>query len=203
MPDLLEMFATDQTSLYEATIKKGLDKRILVINQEINDSVIEDFAMNIIWWNEEDKDLPVEKRNPIKIIINSPGGDAILAFGLIDVIKLSKTPVIAVGIGCVASAAYYVMIGCHERIATPNTVLLQHDGYIQVSNSTRKGKDTMEFFEIMEEKTKKYVLDNTKMDEEFYDAHYDQEFYMYASTAKELGCIDKILGEDVDLDYIL
>lgn len=203
MSDLLELLATDQTSLYEATIKNGLQKRILIVNQEINDSVIEDFIMNIIWWNMEDKDIPKEKRKPIKIILNSPGGDAIVAFGLIDVIQASITPIMAIGIGCVASAAYYIMLGCHDRITTKNTVLLQHDGYIQVQNSAGKSKDTMKFFEEMEEKTKQYVLAHTKMSEEYYDKHYNQELYLYAETAKELGCIDKIIGEDVTLEYIL
>ena len=41
------------------------------------------------------------------------------------------------------------------------------------------------------------------MTEEFYEEHLDREFYMYADEAKELGCVDKIIGEDCDLDEIL
>ena len=62
----------------------------------------------------------------------------------------------------------------------------------------------MKFFENMEERTKAYVLSRTNMDEEFYDAHYDQEYYMYANEeAKRLGCVDYIIGEDCNLDDIL
>ena len=41
------------------------------------------------------------------------------------------------------------------------------------------------------------------MTEEFYDKIYEQEYWMYASEAKELGCIDYIIGKDCDLDEIL
>ena len=55
----------------------------------------------------------------------------------------------------------------------------------------------------MYDKTKQHVLKYTKMTEEFYEEHIDREFYMYEDEAKELGCVDKIIGEDSDLDEIL
>ena len=62
----------------------------------------------------------------------------------------------------------------------------------------------MKFFEEMEERTKQHVLKYTKRTEEFYDKHYDQEYWMYANDkGKELGMVDYIIGEDCDLDDIL
>ena len=43
----------------------------------------------------------------------------------------------------------------------------------------------------------------TNIDEDFYDSHHDREFYIYADEAKELGCVDKIIGVDCDLDEII
>ena len=56
----------------------------------------------------------------------------------------------------------------------------------------------------MEERTKQHVLKYTKMTEEFYDKHYDQEYWMYANDkGKEFGMVDYIIGEDCTIDDIL
>ena len=60
----------------------------------------------------------------------------------------------------------------------------------------------MKFFDSMEERTKQHVLERTKMTEEFYDKVYEQEFWFYADEAKELGVVDKIIGQDCTLDDI-
>ena len=132
------------------------------------------------------------------ILVNSIDG-----FNFVDVIRGSKTRVVGVCFGLAASMGYHILLACHDRIAFKNSILLQHDGEISIQNSTSKAKDTMKFFDSMEQRTKDYVLSRTNMTEEFYDKIYDQEYWMYANEAKELGCIDKIIGEDVDLDNIL
>lgn len=192
------------SSIYNATIKDALNKRILIINQEIDDDIIENYIYQIIRWNIEDQHLPVENRTKIKLLINSPGGDCIVGFSLVDVIKNSKTPIVAIGFGLVASMAYHIYISCYERYAFENTVLLQHDGEISVSNSTSKVKDTMKFFDQMEVRTKNHVLSCTSMSEEEYDRHYEQEWYFYADEeGKKYNCVDGIIGKDVNFEDIL
>lgn len=191
--------------LYTEIIKENLDRRILVINTEIDDSVIEDYSLHILKWNSEDKYLPVNERMPITIYINSVGGSAMAGFGgLVDVILASKTKIRGVCFGYAASMAYHIYIACHERIAFPHSILLQHDGELTVSNTSSKAKQTMDFFDNMEQRTKEYVLSRTTMTSEFYDDIYEKEYWFYASDkGKELGCVHKIIGEDCELDEIL
>lgn len=195
----------NDSSLYEEIIRENLEDRVLVLNQEITESIIEDYSLHILKWNRQDKCLPVENRKPITIYINSVGGSSIDGFGgLVDIILASKTKVIGVCLGMAASMAYHVYLACHERIAFPHSILLQHDGEICVQNSTSKARQTMEFFNNMEKRVKEYVLSRTKMTEDFYDNIYDQEYWFYAdSVGKELGCVDKIVGVDIELDEIL
>ena len=122
---------------------------------------------------------------------------------MVDVILQSKTPVKCICIGVAASMGYHILLACDERIAFKNSVLLQHDGEIAIQNSRSKARETMKFFEDGEKITKEYVLSRTKMTEEFYDKIYEQEYWMYATEAKELGCIDKIIGVDIELDDVL
>ena len=54
---------------------RRLKDREILWNDLIDDGMI-DIPMYILKWNKEDSGLPVEKRKPIKIYINSDGGAA-------------------------------------------------------------------------------------------------------------------------------
>lgn len=202
MADIMTLLGGND-DLYTEIIKENLEQRTLVLNDEINDTILENYILYIIKWNREDQDLPVDKRKPITIYINSPGGSSMDGFNLCDVIMQSKTPVRGICFALAASMGYHIYLACHDRIAWKNSIFLQHDGEVCVSNSRSKAKDTMKFFDSMEERTKQYVLERTKMTEEFYDKIYEQEYWMYADEAKELGVVDKIIGLDCMIEDIL
>ena len=59
----------------------------------------------------------------------------------------------------------------------------------------------MRFIDDLDARTKQYVLSRTKMTEEWYDDHYNKEYFMYANDeGRKFGCVDKIIGEDCGLD---
>ena len=201
---LLPLLGGNDDDLYTETIKENLKNRVLIFNDEVNDNIIENYILHIFKWNREDKDIDPSKRKKITLIINSPGGDCMIGFGgMVNCIEQSKTPVVAVGIGLVASMAFHIYITCKERYAFKDTILLMHDGEQSAASSGGKFKDIARFFENMDNRTKQHVLKYTNIDEEFYDDHQDREFYIYADDAKELGCVDKIIGVDCDLDEII
>lgn len=201
---LLPLLGGNNDDLYTETIKENLKNRVLVFNDEVNDNIVENYILHIFKWNREDKDIDPSKRKKITLIINSPGGDCMIGFGgMVNCIEQSKTPIVAVGIGLVASMAFHIYITCKERYAFKDTILLMHDGEQSAASSGGKFKDIARFFENMDNRTKQHVLKYTNIDEEFYDDHQDREFYIYADDAKELGCVDKIIGIDCDLDEII
>jgi len=194
--------ATCNNTIYDEVIKDYYNNRIIILNDEINENLIEDCIIYILKWNQSDKGLSREDRKPITIYLNSGGGDSFIAMQLVDVIKTSVTPIKIVGMSLVASAAFHIFIAGHERICFDNTIFLMHDGDVTISNSTSKARDTMRFVEELENRYKKHVLNSTQMTEEFYDDHYDIEFYLFGNKAKEYGIVDKIIGEDCTMDYI-
>ena len=187
------------TGVYDELMKYYTDKRVLIVNKDIDNSVIESYAIRILRWNDEDKNIPPDKRQPITILIHSCGGDLFSTLFLIDIIKQSKTPIHTVGMGLVASAAYYIYINGHDRLAFENTVFLQHDGTISIADSNSKVKDFMAFNDLMEDRIKESILTQTKIDSDFYDKTFDKEYYFFADKGKELGVVDKIIGQDVEL----
>jgi len=84
-----------------------------------------------------------------------------------------------------------------------NSTFLQHEGELEISNSTSKFKNTINFYDNMEERFKQNVLKYTNMTEDYYDSIYTTEFWLYADEAKELGIVDKIIGVDCKIDEIL
>lgn len=204
MAELMALLGAGNDDLYTEIIKENLANRVLIFNDEVNDSLIENYILYILKWNREDKDIEPSKRRKIKIILNSPGGDCMIGFGImVNCIEQSKTPIVAVGMCLVASMAFHIYIACKERIAFNDTIFLMHDGEQSAASSGGKFKDIAKFFENMDNRTKQHVLKYTTIDEDFYDSHQDREFYMYADEAKGFGCVDKIIGTDCDIDEII
>ena len=179
---------------------KLLSERKILINENIDDWVIDDIVMNIFKWNKEDKGIPVEERQPIRIYISTLGGAVDCGFSLIDAIKLSKTPVYTINIGDEYSMGFLIGLAGHKRYTLPNATFLLHDGSTGVVNSMSKVSDTAKFYSEMEERIKKYVLDNSKLTSKMYNKKYGNEWYMYPEEAIKYGFVDEIVS---DMDIIL
>lgn len=203
MDELFGIDCSEDSPFKEEILKRFLDKRIIVFNDSVDTEVLENIVLHILEWNAADVDIPADKRKPIWIYIQSLGGSTVVGSGLIDIIQISQTPVYTVGFFECASMGFNIFIAGHKRYAFKNTVLMMHDGEIGIQNSTSKAKDTMDFINAMEKRTKEFVISNTNIDSDFYDEIYDREYYMYADDAKKLGCVDYIIGEDVTLNDII
>lgn len=205
MADVLLPLTDGSDTLYEEIMRDCIENRILVFNEDVNDSLIENYIMYILRWNREDRNIEdVSKRRKITIILNSCGGDCMIGFGgMVNCIESSKTPIRVVGVGLVASMAFYIYICCKERFSFRDTVYLLHDGEKSAYNSGSKFKNVAAFFDNMDNRTKEHVLKYTTISEDFYDENYEKEVYLYADEAKKLGCVDHIIGEDCTLDDIL
>lgn len=177
--------------------------RTIIFNEGVTDDAIELLCMTILNWNKEDLNVDVSCREPIKIVINSGGGDVITGRAVLDAITLSKTPVWTIGIGQICSMATYIMAAGHVRYSFPKTIFLVHDGSTFISGTNNKAKDHMKFYNRLDEDSNNFYIQHTNMDAEFLEEIKDREYYMFSEEAKERGVIDKIIGVDCDIDEIL
>jgi ATP-dependent Clp protease, protease subunit len=178
---------------------KRLDKRVLVINCDIADFTV-DLGIMIMDWNLEDYDVPVEERMPIKIYINTDGGDANSTLSLIDIIMMSKTPVYTIGLGKCYSAGSLILMAGHKRMVCPNTELLLHDGTMGYVGTAGKTVDTLSNMKKLGNKLRSFILSRTKMSEKLYDKNYRKEWYMDSDEMLQYGIADEIV---TDIDTIL
>lgn len=193
----------EDDSMYDRIIKENLQERKIILNDEIDDSVIENICLMILKWNKEDENIDPEKRKHIFIYINSPGGDAIAGSQILSSIASSITPVDTVGFAKCASMASYILAAGNTRYCFPNTVVLYHDGQTGYVSSSNKGKDIQKFYDNLEKRMTNFMVEHTNMTEEFLEEIKDREYYMFPDEIKERGIIDKIIGEDCYLSEIL
>ena len=193
----------EDDSMYDRIIKENLQERKIILNDEIDDSVIENICLMILKWNKEDENIDPEKRKHIFIYIYSPGGDAIAGSQILSSIASSITPVDTVGFAKCASMASYILAAGNTRYCFPNTVVLYHDGQTGYVSSSNKGKDIQKFYDNLEKRMTNFMVEHTNMTEEFLEEIKDREYYMFPDEIKERGIIDKIIGEDCDLSEIL
>ena len=195
------LFTVDKDDdIYNEIIKSHIKDRKIIINQEISDDLLEYVCLMILRWNSDDKNLPVDKRKKISLYINSDGGDCILGTQILSTIVYSKTPVVTVGFAKCASMASYILAAGHERYCFPNTVVLYHDGQTGYVSSGNKGKDIQKFYNKLDERMTRFMVEHTNMTLDFIERIKDREYYMFAEEAKERNIVDKIIGMDCDLD---
>jgi len=176
-----------------------LSRRHIFLNDIIDDGLVE-HSYQIIQWNAEDKGKSVEDRVPIKIFINSDGGSLNAVMSFINVIQLSKTPVITIGMAKCYSSGGLLLMSAKERLIFADTSCLIHDGSTGAYGDTGKVIDNLEFTQKLEAKVKTYILSNTKIPIEQYEKNYRRDWWLLAEECVELGICDRII---TDLDDII
>lgn len=202
MEEIKKQFNFDYSDHY---LIENEEQRRMWLNDSICDDVIDDYAYMIFKYNREDRDIKVDDRKPIVLYLNSPGGSVTSGFALIDAIRLSKTPVYTVNLGICYSMGFLIFLAGHKRFAMPHSTFLMHDGSSGAFwESTSKLRDRVEFeTDVMEKKTKEYILSRSGLSEKEYAEKYRMEWYFYAEEGKKHGMVDVIIGEDSTIEDIL
>ncbi len=146
----------------------------------------------------------VDCKKPIKIIINSFGGDVYEALSLSDVINLIPNKTIAIGIGLIASGASLILAACKERYLTPSTFIMIHELSSRLSGSHTNQKNELahqdDILICMCNKYKKIFKDKTISN---IKELLKKDYYFTAEEAKDTGFVDKILYTTEDFKKVL
>jgi ATP-dependent Clp protease protease subunit len=145
---------------------------------------------SILEINEDNK-----TSSPIKLYINSYGGDVYEFFGLIDVIIASKTPVYTYTLGAAMSCALLVALAGHKRFAYKHSTFMYHQislGEWDVAKNLEEDLiETKRLHKLIEE----MVLDKTTITkEQIEDVHnHKRDWYISPEEALKYKIIDQII----------
>lgn len=175
------------------TFYKNINERILWLDAEVDDYYLE-FLRYILSWNQEDKGVPVESRKPIKLLIHSYGGDLDINNSLIDVIKMSSTPIYGYNMGVACSAACFIFMACHKRFTMPSAYFLIHKGSSQnIGGTFDQVISNIQEYQRKIDALAVYILANTKIDEETFEENIASEWFISAEQSVEYGISDSII----------
>lgn len=132
-------------------------ERMYYLDYEIGEDVLELHRM-ILRWNMEDVGLPREQRRPIRVYIDSPGGDVYAMWTLIDAMITSETPVYTINVGSAASAAALIFMAGAKRFMMPHARVLIHEGSAQMAGDSVKVLDASENYRRGIKQMKDFIL---------------------------------------------
>lgn len=197
-----DTFASGLTYSYADTfIMEDTEYRKLYLLEDVDDTIFEKINYFILRYNEMDDEnkIPIKKRVPIKLYINSYGGSVYDGFGCIETIRVSKTPVYGICFGYAMSMAFHIFANCHKRFATRSAILLNHEGIDGMCTHPSKLRDYMEFSNKMNGRLNQYLCERTKLTMEQLCEDERIESYMFADEAKEKGLVDVIVNNISDI----
>lgn len=171
-------------------------ERVIWIDKDIDDDLFNEIRQ-IIQYNREDEknNVPVEKRKICKIMLQSYGGSLDSCFALLDVMKISKTPIYTYNLNACMSAAALIYLNGHKRFAMPKSTVLIHAGqggsvgrYDAVLAQTENYKRLMDML-------KENVLEHTKIEKAFLNKQMKKEWYIYIDDQIKYGITDEIITD--------
>jgi ATP-dependent Clp protease protease subunit len=174
-------------------LEAALNREIVI--GEITSGLGSYVAAYIEYWNQKDKNIPIEDREPIKLIIDSPGGFLTDSLTIIDAIKLSKTPVYGICTGCAYSGGFFIFISCDERFAYPHASFLFHEGATSNGGTSGQFQNYAAFYKKQLDQLKDIVVSNTKITAEEYKEIKKDDIWYDVNEAIEKGIVDQIMEE--------
>lgn len=173
--------------------------RIYWVNEEIGESLLNLVKM-IIRCNKEDAGKPKEERKPIKVFIDTPGGDICVLWTVIKAIEISKTPVYTINYCTCFSAGADLLAAGHKRFALPGTSAMVHSGSCVFGGTMEQAESMKKHFDKLGKKITDYFLARTKVDPKVFKKKAPADWYFDEDEMLANGLIDEII---TDLEVLL
>ena len=154
------------------------------INKEMADKLIKDLLV-----------LEAESQEPVKLYINSPGGDVDSGFAIYDMIRFVSCPVTIIGLGLVASAAALVLLAVplERRIGLPNSSYLIHQPLSEMKGNATDIEIHAMQLEKIKAKINRMIAEATGKSLEKVAHDTDRDYWLDADDAVKYGLISRIV----------
>jgi ATP-dependent Clp protease protease subunit len=139
--------------------------------------------------------LAADSNDPIKVIINSPGGHVESGDTIHDMIRYCGPQVKVIGTGWVASAGASIFLGAEKenRLCLPNTRFLLHQPMGGVRGQASDIKIEADEIIKMRERVNRMIARETGQTYEKVVADTQRNFWMNAEAAVEYGVAARII----------
>ena len=166
--------------------------RIITLG-DIEGEFVNDIIEVIYEINEED--AKKTQKEPIKLIINSFGGELYSGLALIDVIDNSQTPIHTICHGSAMSMALIVFAAGHHRYASKYATFMYHEASYETEGKVIHHKQEIKETDRTDKICDDYLISKTKFTTKLLNDVKDKraEWYFDVKTAVKYGVVDEIL----------
>jgi ATP-dependent Clp protease protease subunit len=171
-------------SFYEKILKT----RNILLSGEINKPLAERVIRQLIILEDQGED-------PIKVFIDSPGGDADAGYAMFDMMRFVKPPVITIGMGLVASAGAIILLAApkEQRVGLPNSHYLIHQPLSGMRGVATEIEIHARELDKLRKKINRLVAEETGQPLEKVEKDTDRDYWMNAEEAEGYGLISRIV----------
>lgn len=168
-----------------------LRNRIIMLGTPINDQIANLTVAQLLYLAREDPS------KPIRMYINSPGGQVYAGMAIYDTMQQVECPVSTVAVGFTASFGTVLLTAGTKgmRYALPNATIHMHQ---PLGGAQGQASDiAIQAQEILRLRTtlNRILAKHTGQTVEKIEEDTDRDIYMNAGDAKEYGLVDEVLTE--------
>lgn len=176
-------------------MEKMLRTRTILLSGEINKPLAERVVRQLLLLEDMGDD-------PIKVFIDSPGGDADAGYAILDMMRFVKPDVITIGMGLVASAGALILLASprNHRIGLPNSHYLIHQPLSGMRGVATDIEIHAREIERMRERINALISGETGKPMDQVEKDTDRDFWMNAEEAVEYGLLSKIVTGRAEID---
>jgi ATP-dependent Clp protease protease subunit len=174
--------------------EKFLKTRTILLSGEVNKQLAERVVRQLIL-------LEAESDEPVRVLIDSPGGDVDAGFAIFDMIRFVKPKVYTIGMGLVASAGALILLAApkEDRIGLPNSHYLIHQPLSGIRGVATEIEIHAKEIERMRQKLNKIISDETGQPIKKVEKDTDRDYWMNAEEAAQYGLISRIIANREEL----
>lgn len=167
---------------------KMLKTRTILLSGEINKELAEKTIRQLLL-------MEAISDEPVRIFIDSPGGDADAGYAIFDMIRFIRPQVWTVGMGLVASAAAIIQLASpkERRVGLPNSHYLIHQPLSGIRGVATDIEIHAKELEKLREKINRLISGETGVPVSQVEKDTDRDYWMSAAEAADYGLISKVI----------
>ena len=145
--------------------------------------------------------LEAESDDPIRVFINSPGGDVDAGFAIYDMARFIKNEVYMIGMGLIASAATLVLLAvpAERRLGLPNSSYLIHQPMSRMEGVATDIEIYAKQLERTRDRLNTIISSQTGQSIDVVAKDTDRDYWLDAQEALSYGLISRIVAHRMEI----
>jgi ATP-dependent Clp protease, protease subunit len=184
----------DKPSVLDPLAGRMLKTRTVLLSGEINKELAEKTIRQLLLLEDMNDD-------PIRVFIDSPGGDADAGYAIFDMIRFVKPKIWTIGMGLVASAAAIIQLAApkERRVGLPNSHYLIHQPLSGIRGVATDIEIHAKELEKLRAKINHLIAEETGNSANQVEKDTDRDYWMTATEAVNYGLISKVITNRSEL----